>query len=152
MFRSLPYPSLYVNALAGNRVGYFFPHDEFYDLGARESIEYLAQTAPRGATIASDIPGVVEYYLERFHRPDIRSEILSHPDFSLDRIQPDYVVLQRGRVYFENQQTFRLVENTYPVVQASTYAGTDAVRVYMLGDEAAARHQWVEQTQRPLLY
>ena len=144
MIRSLPYPSLYLNALGGNRVGYFFPHDEFYDLGARESIEYLAHTAPRGATIASDMPGVVEYYLERYHRLAIRSEILSHPDFSLDRVQPDYVVLQRGRIYFENQQTFKLVEDTYPVVQASTYSGTDAVRVYMLGHEAAARHHWSE--------
>ena len=152
MIRSLPYPSLYVNALGGNRVGYYFPHDEFYDLGARESIEYLAQTAPRGATIASDIPGVVEYYLERYHRPDIRSEILSHPDFSLDRTQPDYVVLQRGRVYFENQKTFKLVEDAYPIVQASTYAGTDAVRVYMLDNEAATRHNWAEPAQRPLLY
>ena len=152
MIRSLPYPSLYVNALGGNRVGYYFPHDEFYDLGARESIEYLAQSAPRGATIASDIPGVVEYYLERYNRPDIRSEILSHPDFSLARSQPDYVILQRGRVYFENQQTFKLVEDTYPIVQASTYGGTDAVRVYMLGDEAATGHQWAEPNDRPLLY
>src|SRR6185436_4281292 len=139
MIRSLPYPSLYVNALGGHRVGYFFPHDEFYDLGARESIEYLAHTAPEGATIASDMPGVVEYYLERFHRPDIRSEILSHPDFSLDRTQPDYVVLQRGRVYFENQDTFKRIEGSYPVVQASTYGGTDAVRVYMLGHESAVK-------------
>jgi hypothetical protein len=141
-----------MNALGGNRVGYYFPHDEFYDLGARESIEYLAQTAPRGATIASDIPGVVEYYLERYHRPDIRSEILSHPGFSLERSQPDYVVLQRGRVYFENQQTFKQIENTYPVVPASTYAGSDAVRVYMLGDEAATRRYGAEPALRPLQY
>jgi hypothetical protein len=129
---SLPYPSLYLNALGGGKVGYFFPHDEFYDLGARESIRYVAEHAPRGATLASEIPGVVEYYLERYNRPDIRSEIISHPKFDLVRDPPDYVLLQRGRTYFENQEDFKLLEGSFSPVQASTYLGADAARVYKL--------------------
>src|SRR4030095_2400713 len=77
------YPSLYVNVFGRNRIGYFFPHDEFYDLGARESIELVAENAPYGGTIASEIPGVVQYYLERFNRTDIHSKIISQPSFSL---------------------------------------------------------------------
>ncbi|HYP27403.1 MAG TPA: glycosyltransferase family 39 protein [Blastocatellia bacterium] len=130
--RSLPYPSLYLNALGGGRTGFFFPHDEFYDLGARESIKYVAEHAPPGASIASEVPGVVQYYLERYNRPDIRSLIISHPDFDLLEDRPDYVMLQRGRTYFENLEDFRLLDGRLTPVQASTYNGADATRVYRL--------------------
>ena len=129
---SMPYPSLYVNALSGHRTGYFFPHDEFYDLGARESIKYIAENAPRGARIASEIPGVVQYYLERYNRTDIRSEILSHPEFNLYRSRVDYVLLQPGRLYFENQENFRYIERNYPAVQTSRYEGALASQVFRI--------------------
>jgi hypothetical protein len=130
--RSLPYPSLYLNPLGGGRTGYFFPHDEFYDLGARESIKHVAETAPQGASLASEIPGVVQYYLERYNRPDIRSEIISHPKFNLVENPPDYILLQHGRLYFENREEFKLVENSFSPEQASSYLGADASRVYRL--------------------
>lgn len=131
---NLPYPSLYVNALSQQRTGYFFPHDEFYDLGARESIKYIAENAPSGARIASEIPGVVHYYLERYNRTDIRSEILSHPRFNLAESMPDYVILQPGRLYFENQEDFKYIERNYPVVQASQYRGAVASQVFRISD------------------
>lgn len=127
------HPSLYVNVFGGNRVGYFFPHDEFYDLGARESIRFIAETAAPGAKMASEIPGVVQYYLERFNRPDIRSEIISQPSFTLSSGRPDFVLLQRGRVYVENRENFRFIEENFPVVQASVYEGAAASRVYATG-------------------
>ncbi|MBL8150400.1 MAG: hypothetical protein JNN15_10795, partial [Blastocatellia bacterium] len=49
-----PFYSLYVNELVGSkRVGYFFPHDEFYDLGLREAIRFVARKAERGASVAT---------------------------------------------------------------------------------------------------
>ena len=33
-----PHYALYTNALAADKAGYFFPHDEFYDDGLREAI------------------------------------------------------------------------------------------------------------------
>ena len=130
MIESMPYPSLYLNPLGAGRVGYFFPHDEFYDLGARESIKYIAETAPVGARMASEIPGVVEYYLEQYNRPDIRSEIMSQPNFSLSEGRPDYVLLQRGRLYFENQENFSFIEKNFPVTQSSVYEGAAASQVF----------------------
>lgn len=130
--RSLPYPSLYLNPFGGGRVGYYFPHDEFYDLGARESIKYVAETAPPGATLASEIPGVAQYYLEQYDRPDIRLQIMSHPNFDLVKSNPDYVLLQHGRVYFENQEDFKLIESRFSPAQASTYLGADSSRVYKI--------------------
>lgn len=128
------YPSLYVNVFGRGRVGYFFPHDEFYDVGARESIQFIAQTARPDAAMASEIPGVVEYYLERFKRPDIRSRIISQPGFSLTQDRPDFILLQRGRVYFENLDSFNFVEKNFPVVWASVYESATAAAVYATGD------------------
>jgi hypothetical protein len=149
MIRSMPYPSLYLNAFGAGRVGYFFPHDEFYDLGARESIKYIAETAPPGARMASEIPGVVEYYLERYNRPDIRSEIISQPNFSLSEGRPDFVLLQRGRLYFENQENFSFIEKNFPVVQSSTYGGAAAAQVYSVGGLRAAAVRRAEGADSP---
>jgi hypothetical protein len=134
--KSLPYPSIYLNAFGGDRVGYLFPHDEFYDLGARESIRYIADHARPSAVVASEVPGVFMYYLERFGRTDIQSEVLSHPKFDLKTARPDYVLLQRGRLYFENRDTFLLIENNYPLAQSSTYKGAAASEVYQTGTSA----------------
>ena len=127
------YPSLYVNTLGRRRIGYFFPHDEFYDLGARESVQFMAQHAPNGGTIASEIPGVAQYYLERFNRSDINSEIISQPSFSLSSGRPDFVLLQRGRVYLENLHNSALIERTFSIAHASVYEGAAAARVYATG-------------------
>jgi hypothetical protein len=135
---NLPHPSLYLNSFGGGRVGYFFPHDEFYDVGARESIKYIADTAPQGASVASEIPGVVQYYLDRYDRPDIRTEILSHPLFNLDIHAPDYVILQRGRVYFENEDEYKRIEGGLVPVQTSSYFGAEASRVYRV--DASSLH------------
>src|SRR5204863_6679305 len=35
-YKAGPHYALYTNALAADKVGYFFPHDEFYDDGLRE--------------------------------------------------------------------------------------------------------------------
>ena len=130
MLGSLPFPNLYLNALGGRRAGYFFPHDEFYDLGARESVRYIADIAPAGARLATEIPGVVEYYLQRYRRPDIQVEIMSQPSFTLNDRAPDYVLLQPGRVYFENRENYEFIERAFPVVQSSDYDGATAARVY----------------------
>ncbi|HJQ67589.1 MAG TPA: glycosyltransferase family 39 protein [Blastocatellia bacterium] len=146
--RSLPYPSLYLNALGGGHTGYYFPHDEFYDLGARESIKHVAETAPEGASLASEIPGVVQYYLERYNRPDIRSEIISHPKFDLLEDPPDYILLQRGRLYFENLEEFKLIERSFSPEQASSYLGADAARVYRLDRARLNELHWAKGQSR----
>lgn len=126
------HPGLWLNSFGGSRTGFFFPHDEYYDLGARESIRYIAENAAPGARLASEIPGVVEYYLERYNRPDIRSEILSRTNLNLNEGLPDFVLLQRGRMYFENREKFYFLEANYPVAQSSTYQGAPAAQVFRL--------------------
>ena len=130
---SSPYPSLHLNGI-GRRVaapGSLFPNDERYDIGMRESVEWVARRARPGASIASDAPWVVAEYLRRYGRPDMAARSLSmaglapppteswllaqdsHACFeSLETVQqvrrrqrPDFVVQVRGAVAVE---TFRL--------------------------------------------
>lgn len=140
--RNLPYPSLYLNPLGGSRIGYYFPHDEFYDIGARESIRYIADNAPAGSVVASEIPGVLAYYLERFGRSDIKSEIISNPKFNFFSTRPDFVILQRGRMYFENRSVFAIVTANYRVLQESRFRGGIACQVFDTRDRDPGNGRW----------
>jgi hypothetical protein len=109
-YRSMPHYALYTNALDSHGAGYFFPHDEFYDDGLREAIKYVAEHAPQNATIAHETPGVTRYYLEKFGRTDLRSRIISDSQFDATREPgPLYLILQRGRTYFENRAELEAV-------------------------------------------
>jgi hypothetical protein len=129
----LPYMGLYTNSFGAGRVGYYFPHDEFYDLGARESIGYIARHARPGALVATEVPAVLEYYLEIYGRSDIRSEIISHPLCDLASSPPDFVLVQPGRVYFENEKDIGHIESSFDIAQRSEYGSAAATRVYRAG-------------------
>ena len=110
--RAGPHYALYTNALAPRSAGHFFPHDELYDDGLREALRHVARVAPEGATVAHETPGVARYYLERFGRPDLRSEVISDPRTDVTRAPaPLYCILQRGRTYFENRDELRAVRS-----------------------------------------
>ncbi|HKV39555.1 MAG TPA: glycosyltransferase family 39 protein [Blastocatellia bacterium] len=136
---NLPYPGLYTNALGGGRAGYFFPHDEFYDLGARESMAYIASHAHKNATVGTEIPGVLQYYMERFGRTDIRSEITSHRSSGVTISPPDFVLIQPGRIYYENRDAYASIEARFSAVQSSTYNHRAATVVYATGSQRATK-------------
>jgi len=130
-YSSCPHYATYTNALGGGRAGHFFPHDEFYDDGLREAIEFVAQTAPRGASIVHETPGVVGYYLEKFGRTDLQSRVLSDANFKLgDSSSPTYFVLQRGRTYFENREKMQEVRARFRKVYEGFVEDVTAVEVY----------------------
>lgn len=130
-FASRPHYAMYTNALGASRAGYYFPHDEFYDDGLREAIKFVADTAPRGSTVAHETPGVVRHYLERFNRTDLNARVLSDSNFKLDdATRPAYFIIQRGRTYFENRAKMDDVRARFPKVYEGTVAGVVAVEVY----------------------
>ena len=104
LLASRPYFSTYVNALGGGpkRTAYYFPHDECYDLELREAIAWTVKHAPPESVIAGETPAVFQYYLERYHRPDIQVVNLSDKRFSIPETAPVFVFLQPGRIYYEN--------------------------------------------------
>ena len=128
---SCPHYAAYTNALGAGRVGYFFPHDEFYDDGLREAIEFVSKNAPQGASIVHETPGVVGYYLEKFGRKDIQSRVLSDANFKLADATPStYIILQRGRTYFENQEKMQEVRASFRKVYEGFVEDVTAVEVY----------------------
>lgn len=130
-----PHYALYTNALAAGRAGYYFPHDEFYDAGLREAIRDVCAHAPPGATVAHETPGVVRYYLEKFGRTDLRSRVISDPRFDAARADaPLFVILQRGRTYFENRAEMEAVRDSprFVRVYEELIRGAVAVEVYAL--------------------
>ena len=130
-YSSGPHYATYTNVLGGGRAGHFFPHDEFYDDGLREAIEFVAHTAPQGATIVHETPGVVGYYLEKFNRTDLQPRVLSDPNFKLgDASAPAYFVLQRGRTYFENREKMNEVRARFRKVYEGFVEDVTAVEVY----------------------
>jgi hypothetical protein len=135
-WKARPHYALYTNALAPHSAGYYFPHDEFYDDGLREAIEYVAQSAPPGSTVAHETPGVVRHYLEEFGRTDLDSRVISDPTF--DATSPGgatYVIVQRGRVYFENRAELDAVRNggRFEKVYEGRIRDATAVEVYAAG-------------------
>jgi hypothetical protein len=127
-----PHYALYTNALGANRAGYFFPHDEFYDDGLREAIRFVCDTAPQGAIMAHETPAVARYYLRRFGRSDLSSPPISAADFDPARVAGRaYIIVQRGRTYFENQSKLEFVRANFKKVHEVSINGLTAVEVFV---------------------
>ncbi len=136
-----PFYSLYVNALAGkDKVGYYFPHDEFYDLGLREAVKYISEIAEPNSLIANDASSVINYYTRVYSRDDLKSVELSAPNFSFSENVPTYVILQDGRRYFENIDRFNFIETHYTLIKEFKIFGASAVRIYRIPNPALIHH------------
>jgi dolichyl-phosphate-mannose-protein mannosyltransferase len=131
-FANAPHYALYTNPLGAGRAGYYFPHDEFYDDGLREAIQFVCDTAPQNAIIAHETPGVARYYLRRFNRTDLQSRAMSAPNFDpLTLNGPAYIIAQRGRVYFENQKKLDYVRANFRKVHEVQINGLTAAEVFI---------------------
>lgn len=127
-----PHYALYTNALAAGKAGYFFPHDEFYDDGLREGIRFVCEAAPNGATMAHETPGVARYYLAQFGRTDLQSQAISSAQFDVrSATGPVYVIVQRGRTYFENREELDYVRANFRRVHEVKIDGASAVEVFV---------------------
>ena len=131
-FAHRPHYALYTNALAADKAGFFFPHDEFYDDGLREGIRYVCENAPTGATIAHETPAVTRHYLSVFGRTDLNSQAISSREFDVTSAPGTvYVVVQRGRTYFENREELESVRANFRRVHEVTIDGVTAVEVFI---------------------
>jgi asparagine N-glycosylation enzyme membrane subunit Stt3 len=103
---SSPFQSMHQNALgrAWSAGVAQFPNDELYDLGMREAVAWIAQRAAPGASVASDAPGVVGYYLRRYHRPDIEARSLSMEGVARPPTEA-WVLAQDSHACFESEAT-----------------------------------------------
>ena len=126
-----PHYGLYTNALGAGYKGYFFPHDEFYDAGLRQAIKFVCDTAPQGALIVHETPAATRYYLEKMGRTDLNSKALSATDFDVTQISgPAYVIIQRGRTYFENREKIQFVQTNFRLIHEEKVNGLTAAEVF----------------------
>jgi hypothetical protein len=137
-YASAPHYALYTNALGSRYTAYFFPHDEFYDDGLNDAIRFVCERAPRDATLVTETPGVVRYYTEKLGRTDLQSRVLSDPKYALPEAGTAYVILQRGRTYFENQNKMKEVRDRFTLVYAGCLEGHTAAEVYAVPANASA--------------
>ena len=121
---------MYTNVLGSGYTAYFFPHDEFYDDGLNDAIRFACERAPRNAMIVAETPGVVRYYTEKFGRADLQSRVLSDPKYTVSGPGSTYVILQRGRTYFENQNEMKEVRDRFTLVYSGCIEGHTAAEVY----------------------
>ena len=92
----------------------------------------MCDTAPQGAVIAHETPAATRYYLERFGRPDLNSRAISTPDFDVANISgPAYIILQRGRTYFENRDKLAFVRAKFKKVYEVKANGLTAAEVFV---------------------
>ncbi len=134
LINSNPFYSLYVNLIGGGdkKVGYYFPHDEFYDLDLREAIKRTIKIAPVGSTIAGETPAVFEFYLKKYGREDIKVVELSDKN---GRVEPNrivFVILQPGRIYFENLPFYKHLWGKIKPAVIVKVMDKDAINVYRL--------------------
>ena len=130
IFAWAPFYPLYLNQLGGGRanVARFFPHDELYDLGVREAVEYTCRVAPRGAVLAASNPNAVGYYLQRCARTDIHVGALFDPKYV---VRPgDFLLIQESRRYFETEDLFRQLEHHGQPLAEVRVAGVVTSRIY----------------------
>lgn len=133
-WQSAPFYSLYLNPLGAGRVGYFFPHDEFYDAGLREALEQIAAEAPPGAYVGGETPSVFRYYFRRIGRPDLRYFNLSDSAEMNHAITSAYVIVQDGRRYFENMAFIQALAARAQPIHSIRIGGGIAARVYRVDD------------------
>ena len=127
-----PHYALYTNALAADKAGYYFPHDEFYDDGLREGFRFVCDVAPQGSTVAHETPAVARHYLTKFGRTDLKSHAISATDFNpTTEAGVVYVVMQRGRTYFENRDELSAVRANFKKVHEVKIDGLTAVEVFV---------------------
>src|SRR5947209_352643 len=101
---TMPYYRLYTNALGGGhaRAGSYFPHDEFYDAGVRDTALALARFARPHARVANETPELFTHYAQTAGRADLISVSLSD-HMAINELAPgDIIIDARGRRYFTN--------------------------------------------------
>jgi len=131
-----PHYRLYVNLFGGGaaRAGDYFPHDDFYDAPVRDALNEIAQRARPGALVASETPGLADYYADRAGREDIESVSLSDRA-ALRRLQPgDFIVAARGRRYHSNEALLSALERSSTPALSVSLGETKAIDVYALDD------------------
>ena len=134
-----PHFRLYTNALGGGaaRAGNYFPHDEFYDSSAGETVKEIVSRAPQGARVASETPTLISYYAQLAGRSDLVSISLSDREAARKLGAGDFVIVARGRRYFSNENVVNRLQEVSRPVATVMLGEVQSVRLYRLDEQSA---------------
>jgi 4-amino-4-deoxy-L-arabinose transferase-like glycosyltransferase len=137
---AMPHYRLYTNALGGGwqRAGSYFPHDEFYDASVREAAREIAARARQGARVASETPGLVEYYAKLAGRNDLVSLSLTDRAAMQQFETGDVVIVARGRRYFSNDVLVKSLQQASAADVSLSLGKVESLKIYTL-DQSSAR-------------
>jgi dolichyl-phosphate-mannose-protein mannosyltransferase len=132
-----PLYALSQNAVAARLFapGSLFPDDEFYDAGVREAVDAIAGTAAPGAFVCSDATTVVETYLARAGRDDIKACSIAHDGLPTHAVDT-WVIVQDGHTYFENAAVVDALQRRLTPWRDIRVDGVSAAKVYHLPGQA----------------
>jgi hypothetical protein len=84
------------------------------------------------AIITHETPAVTRYYLERFSRPDLNSQVISSSDFDPEKLAaPAYTIVQRGRIYFENRKKIDFIRDNFKKVYEVKIKEATAAEIFV---------------------
>jgi hypothetical protein len=138
--QAAPHYRLYTNIIGGGpaHAGYYFPQDEFYDVGLREALAEIAQRARPGAHVANETESLTAFYAQQAKRPDLISLSLSDPDDRSQLTAGDFLIAARGRRYFSNEAILSALRQTSTPVIRSNIGTQPAVEVYLLDEKTVS--------------
>jgi 4-amino-4-deoxy-L-arabinose transferase-like glycosyltransferase len=127
-----PHQRLYVSPLGGGdaRVGWYFPHCDYFDAGFREAVAYVAANAEPGAELSTEIDWPARLYAGWDGRPDLLQTLVRRGRTCRSG-RACYVVVQTGRLYFLNQDAVANLAKRQPW-HVERIRGEEVVKVYRL--------------------
>ena len=127
-----PFFSLHRTTLARwlDADGRRFP-ESTYDFGVREAVSRVVANARPGASIATDVPQVVEFYLQRSPRRDLQVKSLSGGVFSNTTEQ--WVLVQESHVYFETEELIALLRLRHAPVAEFRMGDVTVLQLFRVG-------------------
>ena len=139
-FTSGPHYRLYTNAFGGGetRAGYYFPPDEFYDAALRDAMLEVVRHAAPGARVANEAPRVADFYARQAGRSDLRCISLSDELALATLSTGDFVIAERGRRYFSNDELLSVLGGTSEPAFRVPLGFVPAVDVYTLNQASLA--------------
>ncbi len=145
-----PHFRLYTNALGGGeaKMGFYFPHDEFYDSSVREVVNEIAKRAEPGAKVASETPGLAAYYAGQVNRADLIFVSISDPKALAQLQEGDFFVDARGRRYFSNEAIVSALKQAGPPAFTVSLGSVPSASIYLLDQKT---QEVVAETSRQLL-
>ena len=133
-----PHYRLFANKIVGQAsVGFYFPHDEFYDTSTREAVLEIAKRARQNAVVAVETPILFEHYAQKIGRADLIFISLSDKSKAATLSAGDFIVAAKGRRYFSNDAYLNYLETTVNPLAEVKIQNTTSVKIFQLGEASA---------------